>query len=313
VRTTPDRVLVVAGFAQGLTLVCRTLRDRGVTRIAVEDPCFSYHRHLIAAAGLSPVPVPVDDDGIEVSRLGDLGVGAVLLAPAHSYPAGAALSSDRRIQLLDWARANDTLVVEDDYDAEFRYDRTPIGALQGLAPDHVVYGGSVSKVLTPAIRIGWLVVPEWLIGDLLRAKFLDDLATETLGQLALARFIDGGDLSRHLRRVRPVYRARRDTLLDALATFLPDATPTGVAAGLHLYVRLPASCPEQELVEEAGHRGVHVEGAARHWADPDHRPPALVLGYGTLHRTSIRHALATLGAAYDRLRRPAGRPPPRPR
>ncbi len=169
-----------------------------------------------------------------LALLAELSVGAVLLAPAHSYPTGAVLSPQRRIELLDWARAADALIIEDDYDAEFRYDRNPIGALQGLAPDHVVYGASTSKILSPALRIGWLATPAWLIGDLLRAKFLDDIATETLGQLTLARFIDSGDLARHLRRVRPIYRARRDALLQALADFLPDANPTGVAAGLHL-------------------------------------------------------------------------------
>ncbi|HEY1274354.1 MAG TPA: PLP-dependent aminotransferase family protein [Thermoleophilaceae bacterium] len=221
-----------------------------------------------------------------------------LLAPAHSYPTGAVLSAQRRIELLDWARAADALIIEDDYDAEFRYDRSPIGALQGLAPDHVVYGASTSKVLSPAQRIDWLAAPDWLIGDLLRAKFLDDIATETLGQLTLARFIDSGDLARHLRRVRPIYRARRDALLRALADFIPDANPTGVAAGLHLYVRLPPHCSEDQLIQATLEHGVHVEGAARHSANRNDAPPALVLGYASLHPATTTRAIAALGAAY---------------
>jgi GntR family transcriptional regulator/MocR family aminotransferase len=301
VRTTPGQMLICGGFAQGLTLVCGVLRDRGVTRVAVEDPCFSFHRRLIRASGLQPIPVPVDEHGLDVRRLGEVSVGAVLLAPAHSYPAGAVLSPQRRIDLLDWARATDALIIEDDYDAEFRYDRNPIGALQGLAPEHVVYGASTSKILSPALRLGWLAAPSWLIGELLRAKFLDDIATETLGQLTLARFIHSGNLARHLRRVRPLYRARRDTMLQALADFLPDAKETGVAAGLHLYVRLPPHCREDELIQTAREHGVHVEGAARHWANRHDAPPALVLGYATLHPATITRAVAVLGAAYTAL------------
>ena len=301
VRANPAQLLVCGGFSQALTLICRALGDRGVASVAVEDPCFSFHRRLIRATGLEPIPVPVDEHGIDVGRLSTLSVGAVLLAPAHSYPTGAVLSSDRRVQLIDWARATDALVIEDDYDAEFRYDRSPVGALQGMAPEHVVYGGSVSKVLSPAVRIGWLAAPDWLMGELLRAKFLDDIATETLGQLTLARFIDDGGLARHLRHVRPIYRRRRDTLLDALAAFLPDATPAGIAAGLHLYVRLPRQFREDDLIKAARQYGVQVDGAARNWADRKVAPPALVVGYATLHQTSATRGIAALSDAYHSL------------
>ncbi|HEY3773685.1 MAG TPA: PLP-dependent aminotransferase family protein [Solirubrobacteraceae bacterium] len=302
VRTTPDRLMICSGFAQGLSLVCGVLRSRGVTAVAVEDPCFSYHRRLIRAAGLQPVHVPVDEEGLDVTQLGDRAVGAVLLSPAHSYPTGAVLSADRRAHLLDWARDSDALIIEDDYDAEFRYDRTPVGTLQGLAPDHVIYGASTSKILTPALRLGWLAAPEHLLGDLLVAKALHDLGTETFGQLTLARFIDSGDLGRHLRRMRPVYHARRDALVHAFATHLPDATPTGVAAGLHLFIHLPDDCDEDALVEAAERHGLHLEGAARHWANPRAAPPALVIGYGALHETSAARAVSTLAAAYADVR-----------
>jgi GntR family transcriptional regulator/MocR family aminotransferase len=302
VRTTPDQLLICSGFAQGLSLVCSVLRSRGVTGVAVEDPCFSYHRRLIRAAGLRPIHVRVDEEGLDVAQLADRAVGAVLLSPAHSYPTGAVLSADRRAQLLDWARAEDALIIEDDYDAEFRYDRTPIGTLQGLAPDHVIYGASTSKILTPALRLGWLAVPEHLLGDVLAAKALHDLGTETFGQLTLARFVESGDLGRHLRRMRPIYHARRDALVDAFATHLPDASPTGVAAGLHLFIRLPHDCGESALVQAADRHGLHLEGAARHWADPRTAPPALVIGYGALHESSAARCVTTLAAAYAAVR-----------
>ena len=222
VRTTPDQIVVCGGFSQAVTLLCRALGRRGVTRVAVEDPCFSLYRRIIRSTGLEPVPVPVDGQGLRTARLAGLDVGAVLLSPAHSYPSGAVLSADRRVQLLEWARAADALVIEDDYDAELRYDRLPVGALQGLDPDHVIYGGTVSKVLSPALRLGWIAAPPRLTGDIARAKFLEDFATEALGQLTLARFIESGAFARHLRRVRPVYRARRDSLLAALRTHLPS-------------------------------------------------------------------------------------------
>jgi GntR family transcriptional regulator/MocR family aminotransferase len=248
VVTTPDRLQVCGGFTQGLALVCRALLARGERRVAVEDPCFGYHRELIANAGLEPVPIPVDEHGIDTDELARHDVGAVLVAPAHSYPTGAVLAPHRRIALVEWADAADALVIEDDYDAEFRYDRAPIGALQGLRSERVVYGGSVSKTVSPILRVGWLAAPEALTADLRREKLYDDIANGTLDQLALARFLEAGDLSRHLRRVRPLYRGRRDVALDALGRHLPDATAAGVAAGLHLFVGLPDGCDERALV-----------------------------------------------------------------
>jgi GntR family transcriptional regulator/MocR family aminotransferase len=266
--------------------------------MAVEDPCFGYHRELIANAGLEPVPIPVDERGIDTDELARHDVAAVLVAPAHAYPTGAVLAPQRRNALVEWADAADAIVIEDDYDAEFRYDRAPIGALQGLRPDRVVYGGSVSKTLSPILRVGWLAAPEELMADLRREKLYDDIATGTLEQLALARFVEAGDLARHLRRVRPLYRRRRDAALAALARHLPEATASGVAAGLHLYVRLPEGCDERGLVRAARRRGVLVEGAARHWAGPAAAPPALVLGYGAAGEAAIEQGVAVLGEAY---------------
>lgn len=301
VATSPELMLIATGFTQALVLICRVLRARGVERVAVEDPCFGLHRQAIAATGLQPVLVPVDEDGIDVAALHAHDAGAVLVSPAHSYPTGAVLSTTRRAQLAAWARRHDALVIEDDYDGEFRYDRAPVGALQGLAPEHVVYAGCASKTLSPALRLGWLAAPTTLIDELAREKAFDDLGSPLLEQLALARLIDSGDFTRHLRRVRPLYRTRRDATLHAVADRLPDATPTGIDAGLHVYLKLPDRCHEPTLIDAARDQGVHVEGAAWHWADPETAPPALVLGYGSQTEPAIRRGVATLGAIYHEM------------
>ena len=302
----PDRMLITAGLTQALVLVCRALRRRGVEAIAVEDPCFGLHREAILNTGLRVTPISVDGDGIEVARLAERRVGAVLVAPAHSYPTGAVLSAQRRAALVAWAHDHDALVIEDDYDAEFRYDRAPIGALQGLAPEHVGYAGCASKTLSPALRLGWIVLPRNLVDDVMREKVLDDMGTTMLEQLALARFVSCGGLTRHLRRVRPIYRRRRDATLDAISTALPGALPTGIAAGLHAYVQLPGGTDEAGLVEAARRRGLHIEGASSHFSDARSAPPALVLGYGSLDEAAIRTGLALLGSIH-RERRSAGR------
>jgi len=295
VRTTPEQIVICGGFSQAVMLLSRALGQRGVTRIAVEDPCFSLHRRIIRSAGLEPVPVPVDDQGLQTARLATLDVGAVLLAPAHSYPSGVVLSADRRVQVLEWARTAGALVIEDDYDAELRYDRLPVGALQGLDPDHVIYGGTVSKVLSPVLRLGWIVAPPRLADDFLRAKFLEDFATEGLGQLTLARFIDSGALARHLRRVRPIYRARRDALLAALRTHLPAVRPSGEAAGLHLLLRLPAGLDPAMVSAVAAEHGIQLEEAARYWADRETAPPALLIGYGMQRESALVRGIEALG------------------
>jgi GntR family transcriptional regulator / MocR family aminotransferase len=268
-----------------------------VTAMALEDPCCGFLRHSIAAAGLEPVPVPVDEHGILVDRLAEQRVGAVLVAPAHSYPSGAVLSASRRAQMVEWARHNEALIVEDDYDAEFRYDRTAVGALQGLAPDRVAYAGCASKTLTPALRLGWIAPPDWLAGDIAREKLFDDMGTGLLEQLALARLIESGGFTRHLRRVRPIYRRRRDAALDAIARFLPGATTAGVEAGLHVHLTLPPGCDEAGIVDAARGKGVLVEGGAWHWADSASAPPSLVIGYGSVSEPAIRRGLSVLGAA----------------
>jgi GntR family transcriptional regulator/MocR family aminotransferase len=300
VRAIPDQIVICGGFSQGLALLCRVLRQRGVTRVAVEDPCFVFHRLLIQAAGLEPVPVPVDEQGIRAALLTGLDAGAVLLSPAHSYPSGAVLSANRRVALLEWARATGALVIEDDYDAELRYDRTPVGALQGLDPQRVVYGGTVSKVLSPALRLGWLVVPPELAREIILAKVLEEFSAEALGQLTLARFIDSGSFARHLRRVRPIYRMRRDRLLVALGTHLPGIRPRGEVAGLHLLLQLPAGLDPDVVAAAAAAHGLTLENAAVHWADPSAAPPALLVGYGSLRENDLARGIEAVRASMPR-------------
>jgi GntR family transcriptional regulator / MocR family aminotransferase len=292
-----DRVLVCAGVTQGVALIGRALHRTGVRRVAVEDPCFAPHRAALALTGLTPVPVPVDACGLDVGRLAEHDVAAVLLAPAHSFPAGATLDRDRRRALLAWARQTDALVIEDDYDAELRYDRTPIGALQGQAPQHVAYLSSASKTFSPALRLGWIAAPARLSAALEHEKRHDDMGSSLIEQLAFARFVHSGDLARHLRRTRPIYRRRRDAVIDALARQVPEATAAGAAAGLHLHLALPHDADMGALVAAAHRRGVLLEDAAMHCANPADAAPGLVLGYGTLDEATVQPTVATLADA----------------
>ena len=294
---TPDRILVCGGFTQGLALVCRLLRRAGARRVAVEEPCHGWHRAAVAATGLEPVPIPVDGRGLDPALLAATQADAVLVAPAHSYPSGGTLDGERRRALAAWADRSRALIIEDDYDAELRYDRSPLGALQGLAPEHTVYIGTASKTLTPALRLGWLVAPPRLIEPLAHEKNHDDLGSSLLEQLALARFIDSGAFARHLRRVRPVYRERRDAAIAALAALAPTALWRGEAAGLHVYVTLPEHVDEGALARAAYGHGVLLELGAWHWAAPEHAPPSLVLGYGSVAEPALRRAIAVIADA----------------
>jgi GntR family transcriptional regulator / MocR family aminotransferase len=303
VSTTPDDLLVCTGFTQGVTLVCRALRRAGARRIAVEDPCFGLHRRAVALTGLEPVPVPVDAHGLDVAALsGHDDIAAALIAPAHSYPTGATLSTERRGELTRWARERDALLIEDDYDAEFRYDRTPIAALQGLAPERIAYIGGASKIVSPALRLGWIAIPPRLAHAVEREKRFDDMGSPLLEQLAFARFIGSGDLSRYLRRVRPVYRERRDAAIAAVSELLPESRWQGAAAGLHLHVLLPGGADERALVRAAFDRGLLLEDAGWHWADPRQAPASIIVGYGTVPPPAIRRGVAVIAELLDGLR-----------
>jgi GntR family transcriptional regulator/MocR family aminotransferase len=280
VRTSPELIVVCTGFVQAVGLLSRALRDLGARRIAVEEAGMPDVRTQLRAAGLEPVPLPVDEDGADVSTL-DAGVRAALLTPAHQFPMGVLLSPARRTAVAAWARETGGLVIEDDYDGEFRYDRLPVGALQGLAPDHVVYAGTASKSLAPALRLAWIALPERLLGPVLREKRLADFQSPVLDQLTLAEFVDSGGYDRHVRRMRQHYRRRRDRLVAALAARVPGARVSGIAAGLHVLVELPpGSRPLDDVITRAYARGLALGGLPAFGAPPD-AAPALVIGYGT--------------------------------
>jgi GntR family transcriptional regulator/MocR family aminotransferase len=267
-RCTPADIVVTGGVSQSIALLARALLAAGVRKIVVEDPGSAQTRAHVAAHGLAPVPVPVDADGLVTAALptgaAAAGVGAVLVTPAHQYPTGVVLAPARRAELLAWARRHDALIVEDDYDAEFRYDREPVGCLQGSGPDVVALTTSVSKALAPGLRFGWLVVPPAWRTAVIEAKFRADLGEPTLQQLAFAELIGSGGYDRHLRRARLRYRRRRDALAGVLAERLPRARVTGVAAGLHLVVELSDLAGRADGLNLAGRAdGLNLVG----WAD----------------------------------------------
>ena len=286
----PEHMLISSGFAQAFAILCRALRDRGLERIALEEPGFSKHRLIAERAGLQPVAVPVDALGLDVGELRAAGCEAVIVTPAHQFPTGVVLTPERRAELLEWAEDVDGLIVEDDYDSELRYDRVPVGALQGLAPERVIHIGSLSKRLAPGLSIGWILSPSWLSGALTFEKALADGGSPALEQLALADFIARGELDRHLRRVRLRYRGRREALLPGLAEILVDSRPGGVAAGLFVAVRLPVGVDEDALLSAAAAQGVGLTGLAGHCIGES--PAAgLVLGFAHVSEQAMGEAL----------------------
>ena len=296
VRAAPERIVVCGGVAEALRLTATVLHARGVRAVAVEDPSHAETQGQLVHGGLEPVPVRVDEHGIDPSAI-PARAGAVLVTPAHHFPTGVVLAPARRAALVAWARETGGVIVEDDYDAEHRYDRSPVGAVQGLAPDAVIHVHSVSKTLAPGLRLGWAVAPRELAGELAEAKRRSDLGAPVLEQLALAELIERGELDRHLRRMRPRYRRRRDALVGTLLAGRPDLAVEGVAAGLHVSVRLPPPLTEEAVVAAAAGRGVAVGAAGVHAAAP--RPAALVLGYARLPEPGLRAAARALLAAMD--------------
>ena len=289
--------MITNGFAQGMGLVTQVVAAMGGKRIAVEEP---GQRDIIRAArqsGLDVVPIPVDDDGLIVAGLAPADVDLVVVTPAHHFPAGAVMSAERRTALVGWALDHRGLVLEDDYDAEYRYDREPIGALQGLAPEHVIYAGSASKTLAPGLRLGWLIAPTELVDALATAKEATDRGSASLEQLAFADFLARSDFDRHLRRMRPIYRARRDALLDALRRHLPDLRPVGASAGLHVVAWLPDGTDEKALIERAAAFGVAIDGVSPYYVTRRDGPGGILFGYGTLIETEIEEGIRLVALA----------------
>lgn len=296
VDTTAERIVVSAGFQQGLAIVLRALAETGRTGVAVEDPgSIGTVTAAARAAGGDCVPVPVDELGIDVAALDASGARVAVVTPAHQWPTGVVLAAERRHALLAWARDRDAVVIEDEYDAEFRYDREPVGSMQGLAPDHVVSIGTVSKSLAPALRLGWVVLPDWLVEPVGVAKQLADRGAPTLDQLALVALMESGRYDRHLRRMRSEYAKRRDALVASLGQHAPHVRLTGLAAGFHAVAHLPEGADEQALVEQARERQVGLYGMSRYRSEPGGHPPQLVVGFGNTGVRAIEAGIAAVG------------------
>ncbi|WP_306317865.1 MULTISPECIES: PLP-dependent aminotransferase family protein [unclassified Streptomyces] len=305
VRTTPGHVMVTAGFAQGLALLAASFQHLGIHELAIEEPGHSGQRRFILDTGLSPVPVPVDAEGLVVEALARTGVRAVLVTPAHQFPTGVTLSAARKAQLLRWAQEVDAWIIEDDYDGEFWFDRRARPpALQESDPERVVYAGTTSKVLVPGLRLGWLAIPPKIFPLMERVRSRQDQGSDTLTQLAFADLMRGGLLDRHLRRVRSRYRSRSEALAAAVGRHLPQARMNGSAAGLHSYALLPPGTDEAALVRGALRRSVLVRGSQQfRFGSASAGRPALLLGYGSLPLSGITEAVAAIGAAYEELGR----------
>ncbi|GAA1982034.1 PLP-dependent aminotransferase family protein [Amycolatopsis minnesotensis] len=273
VVTDPDRIVVCGGFSHAVAIMSRVLRERGVAEIAFEDPSLPEFRQVAAGNGITVAGVPVDEHGVRVSEIDS---PAVVVTPAHQYPTGATLAPSRRTELARWATETGSVVIEDDYDGEFRFDRQQVGALQALAPERVVYVGTASKTLAPGLRIGWLVLPRALVEPARAALTAAGWRPPVLGHLVLADLLDSGAYDRHVRRSRARYRDRRDRLLAALPE---PITPWGISAGLQLLLMLPDGVTEERVRAAARARSIEIETLHRAWIAPGTRPQGIVCGY----------------------------------
>ena len=297
VIASPERVVVCAGFAPGLAAVCHALRARGARTIAVEAYGQQVHRLVAEAQGLRSAPLPVDAGGAVPDHLA--GADAALLTPAHQFPLGVTLRPPQRRAVAEWAIDTAGVVIEDDYDGEFRYDRQPVGAMQALAPEHVVYAGTASKSLAPGLRLGWLVLPAHLVDAVVAAKESAGELNSALDQLTLAEFITSGAYDRQIRHSRLAYRRRRDQLATVLRRQAPQVRVTGIAAGLHALIELTESDREDDIVARAAEHGLAVDGLERYGAPGAHHGPALVVGYGRPPEHAFTTALARLCAVLN--------------
>jgi GntR family transcriptional regulator / MocR family aminotransferase len=299
VSTDPERIVVCSGFVHGLALLAQVLGARGARAVAVESHGLPEHRAVLSRVGLRLAPMRADAQGAVPggAPLGE--AGAALLTPAHQFPLGMTLAPARRRMFAEWAAGTGAMLIEDDYDGEFRYDRHPVGAMQALAPDHVVYGGTASKALAPGLRLGWLAVPGRLLEEVVTAAVLTGGGPDAVNQLALAELITSGGYDRQIRHARLAYRGRRDRLVAALSQAAPLARVTGIAAGLHAVVELPPGRRETDAIASAERHGVAVLGLGEFdaGAGAGQRPPALVVGYATPPPHAYTTAIARLAAA----------------
>jgi GntR family transcriptional regulator / MocR family aminotransferase len=295
----PELIVVCGGFRHGLSLVARVLRARRARRVAMEEPGLDDHHNVLMTAGLEPLPLPVDEHGARTDLLGESGAAAAVIGPAHQFPSGALLHPERRAAALAWARASGGLVIEDDYDAELRFDRQPIGALQALDPERVVYGGTASKTLAPGLRLGWLVLPAELLKSVLALREAEDLHVPAPDQIAFAELLGSGTYERHVRRMRARYRGRRERVVALLAESAPEIKPVGISAGLRVLLELPAGGPSgAELAERAAGRSIELFPVGRFHHHGEPVPDGVVLGYGALPEHAFEAGLRALGELF---------------
>lgn len=299
VLASPENVLICAGVSHGLQILSKVLVGRGVKNIAVE----SYGRHRywdeLTAAGLKTFPLPMDTLGC--APVPPAGVDAVLLTPTHQFPIGTTLLRDRRTAVVDWARRTGGLILEDDYDGEFQFDRQSVGALQGLDPNCVVYLGSASTTLAPGLRLGWMTLPPVLAEEAVTAKGPID-SCGTVSQLTMAEFVASGAYAHHVRSARRRYRDRRSALVTALARHAPKAHVIGTAAGLHVVLGLPPGT-EQQVLRSTDRRGLKLDGLARYRHQQSTSPAVdgLVVGYGAASDSVWPQVLSALMEALESL------------
>lgn len=293
IRTDPDDVIVVAGVAQALGLLAQVLIGEGVGEIALEDPGSLGVRQHLQSWRLRTPAIPVDGAGLRVDALRASGAPAVALTPAHQFPTGVVLEGRRRRELMRWAQEDGGLIVEDDYDAEHRYDRPPVPAVHAMLPERVCYTGSVSKILAPALRVGWLLVPPRYRNAVVVAKRYADLGNAVLPQLVLAELMESGEMERHLRMLRGRHRRRRDAMIGAIRTHLPQARVHGAAAGLHLMITFEDPIEDADLAAAALAHGVKVQPLSWHYQTAN--TPGLVLGYAASTPTDAAEGIAVLG------------------
>ncbi|WP_078944613.1 PLP-dependent aminotransferase family protein [Streptomyces flavochromogenes] len=298
----PERLVVCSGVAQASTLLGFVLRARGLDAVGIEDPGSPEHGRLFASTGLDTLWLPLDEEGLRPETLAASGVRAVVVTPSHQFPSGISWSAERRAALLDWARAVDGYVLEDDYDGDFRYDRAPVGALQGLDPERVVYAGSVSKSLAPGLRLGWMLVPEALLAEVVERKRTMDLGNPVLDQAVLAEFVTRGAYDRQLRRCQRTYRERRDALLSALAEHLPGTGVSGIAAGLHVIARVPGRYgPPERFLARSAQAGVALRALEEYGtARPGDGEVRLVIGYAHLAPSVVAAGIRRVAEAVGR-------------
>ncbi|MGW5643127.1 MocR-like pyridoxine biosynthesis transcription factor PdxR [Saccharopolyspora sp. NPDC003752] len=300
VATTPERIIICNGYSQALSLLSKALHDQGLDSIDFEDPSLPQLRAIPAGFGMAVRGVPVDHDGIDIAQQLSR---AVVVTPAHQFPLGVAMSSARRTELVQLAKAEDRLIIEDDYDGEFRFDRRPIGSLQGMAPNNVAYAGTASKTLAPALRLAWLALPPHLVAPVRTLKEQSGLHAPLFEQLAMAELIRSGAYDQHVRRSRAVYRRRREQLLDALSDLRAHHRPypAGISAGLHITLQLDPEGPtEREVLTRARKHSVELEVLGPHWAAPGQHPPGVVVGYAAPAEHAFRPALQALVTVLQR-------------